>query len=321
MSLVRIKLMKLKFWGVRGSIPTPMTSQKLMSKIQSIVQQISVSDLESVYTREKFISNLPKWLTSTVGGNSSCVELKISDDEVFIFDAGTGIRELGKELISKKDLKIHIFLSHFHWDHIQGLPFFDPLYNPNFEIHFYSVVENFQQLLTEQMKAPFFPVEFSSISKNFKFHHIQEGEEFTISNHKINTKQMFHPNGCVAFSVTNSDGKKFIFATDSELKSKDFEITEKNKNFFDNTDVLVLDAQYTVEEAAQKENWGHSTFCYAIDFASTWKVKKLFLYHHEPSYDDKKVFSILESAKWYASYSVQNKIQVELALEGFEEEI
>ena len=94
--------MKLKFWGVRGSIPSPLSSRRLMSKIQAIVQQISVSDLQSMDTREKFISKLPKWLTSTVGGNSPCVELSVFDNEIFIFDAGSGIRELGKELINKK---------------------------------------------------------------------------------------------------------------------------------------------------------------------------------------------------------------------------
>ena len=85
---------------------------------------------------------------------------------------------------------------------------------------------------------------------------------------------MFHPGGSVAYSIINPEGKKLIFATDVELKSKDFELNDKNRNFFDNADVLVLDAQYTVEEASQKENWGHSTFCFAIDFASLWNVKK-----------------------------------------------
>ena len=313
--------MRYKFWGVRGSVPTSLSSDKLMSKIHSILQQISISDLESLTSREKFISSLPKWITSTVGGNTTCFEVGVSEKDVFIFDAGTGIRELGKKLISEKNLKIHIFISHFHWDHIQGLPFFDPLYNPNFEIHFYSVVNNFKQLLCEQMRSPFFPVEFSSMMNNLHFHQIEEGCEFLVSNHKINTKRMFHPGGSVAFSVINPEGKKLIFATDVELKSKDFELTDENRNFFENTDVLVLDAQYTVEEAAQKENWGHSTFCFAIDFASLWNVKKIFLFHHEPNYDDKKIFTILDSAIWYANYSIPNKIQVELAIEGFEDEV
>ena len=127
-------------------------------------------------SREKFISNLPRWITSTVGGNTSCFEVGASESDVFIFDAGTGIRELGKKLISEKNLKIHIFISHFHWDHIQGLPFFDPIYNPNFEIHFYSVVNNFKQLFCEQMRSPFFPVEFSSLINNFHFHQIEDNK-------------------------------------------------------------------------------------------------------------------------------------------------
>ena len=146
--------MFIQFWGVRGSLPTPLSPEKLKSKISAIVQRITPADLESADSRELFIRNLPDTLISTVGGNTACVELVNSTGTEFILDAGSGIRLLGKKLAKAKTNVIHIFLSHFHWDHIQGIPFFDPIYNPNVEIHFYYPGDKIKEYLSEQMKSP-----------------------------------------------------------------------------------------------------------------------------------------------------------------------
>lgn len=315
--------MKIKFWGVRGSIPTPITTSRLISKIQAVVQRITENDIATQDSRERFIATLPKWISETVGGNSACVELRPNDKSVFILDCGSGLRPLGKELAKEKITKFHIFLSHFHWDHIQGLPFFDPIFNPNAEIHFYSPKPYMREVLFEkQIIPPMFPIDFEKgCTKNLFFHQIEEGKEFQIDNCRINTKKMFHPNDSYAYSFINEEGKKFIYATDAELRTEDYEIKDDNKAFFENTDVLVLDSQYTLEEAVQKQNWGHSAFCYAVDFAALWNTKKLFLYHHEPLYDDKKIYAILDSAKYYAKYTVKYPLDVELAVEEVSVEI
>lgn len=313
--------MQIRFWGVRGSIPTPLSPTQIQSKITAAIQRITLKDIESVDSKQRFLSSLPSWIFGTIGGNTSCVGYKNSVDTHIIFDAGTGIRGLGKTFDKSVNNEIHLLLSHYHWDHIQGLPFFDPIYWPNTTMHIYSPDESAPFFLREQMKQPFYPVQYdTAFTKNIIYHKIEPGIKFFINSTEISCKKMSHPGSSYSYSVYEN-GKKFIYATDVELNATDFEKTKENTDFFQNADVLILDSQYTVEEAAEKENWGHSAFCYAIDFASTWNISTLYLYHHEPTYDDRKVHSILQAGQWYSDYIDKGKVSVRLATEDTEIEI
>lgn len=307
--------MRVDFWGVRGSIPTPLTTEQIQAKIQAVVQRISVQDLKNQDSRQAFLDNLPSWLNGTVGGNTSCVSITNEKGTNFILDAGSGIRLLGKNPIAKNQKVFHIFFSHFHWDHIQGLPFFDPFFNPNVQLHFYSPKENLKVWLEDQCKSPYFPVDMKKMNqKNMFFHTIKEDEPLIIDNTKISCKQMFHPDDSFSFSFEEL-GKKIIYATDVELKQNIFS-NNAFLTFFNNADLLILDSQYTATEAVQKENWGHSSFSHALDFSSLCNIKKLFLFHHEPMYDDKKLYSILNNTKMYADYSNSKITFIDLAKEG-----
>ena len=307
--------MYLKFWGVRGSLPTPLSPMQIRSKIAAVIQRITANDIKSVDAKERFLDSLPEWLTSTVGGNTACVQIRNSAGTDFILDAGTGIRLLGKKLASEKKTVYHIFLSHYHWDHIQGLPFFDPIYNPASEFHFYIPENCTYEVLKEQMEQPCFPVSLDSCTKQMTFHNIDTGVPFEIDGTKINSCRMSHPGNSYAYSF-EENGRKIIYATDVELQNRDYSDDYENADFFKNADVLILDAQYTVEEAFVKENWGHSPFSRAIDFAAKWNVKNLFLFHHDPTYDDKKIDSILQSARWYLDYIERPDIKVFIAGEN-----
>lgn len=300
---------------MRGSLPAPLSDSQIKEKIDEVVSRITFDDLASDESRKKFLQNLPPYLYGTAGGNTPCVELSSDENEKIIFDAGTGIRLLGKEGDAPSDFHYNLIFSHFHWDHIQGLPFFDAVYNPNFIFDVYSPFPEMEKYLSDQMKNPYYPVNFDSIAKNFRFHLAEEGKEFSVGNMNLSCIKMSHPGNSYSYSVSQN-GKKFVYATDVELKEKDFVQTPERAAVFQNADVLVLDAQYTVEEAMRKENWGHSAFCYGIDFASAWNIKKLFLFHHEPTYDDRKLNKILDSAKWYADYATDGEVEVHLAVEG-----
>ncbi len=317
--------MRVKFWGVRGSIAAPLTPDRVRSKIAAVVQRISVKDLESQDSREKFLASLPEWLFGTVGSNTACVEVETNDGQHLIFDAGSGLRELGIDFMKRPDYATnggntyHIFLSHFHWDHIQGIPFFNPAYDSRNTIVFHSPRKNLKKFLEGQMRSPYFPI--TMLGKNgfrakVEFDHIKQEEKFReLGPIKIGWNRVHHPCGCVAYSVLE-DGKKMIFSTDTELRRKDFVRSERNLEFYMNADLFIIDAQYTLNEAILKEGWGHSTFSVVIDFASSWDVKSVVLFHHEPTYSDRKIFSIKKNAEWYMRKTCKKQMELFVAQEG-----
>lgn len=312
--------MKIRFWGVRGSIPTPMSSENLKSKISSAVQRIKPEDLVSQDSRELFLAKLPDYLFTTVGGNTSCVEVESSRNVRIIFDGGTGIRELGMSIAAKrKPSDNHIFFSHFHWDHIQGLPFFAPSFDPESSICFYSPNPEFRRLLEKQMQPPFFPVTMDVIRAKKEFI-VLDGSMVRIGDIEISYRQMNHPGGCYSYMVREKNNK-LIYSTDTELVQSDFEHTAENSEYFGDADAMIIDAQYTLGEAIEKYNWGHSSFSMAADFAANWGIKRIILFHHEPSYTDRKIFNIFTSAEWYIDHMEGKRVEVILAREGMELEI
>lgn len=310
--------MKINFWGVRGSIPTPTTPSRIKSKISAILEQVTPEDIVSPESRERFLAGLPPWLFGTVGGNSPCVSVSFNEGkEMIVFDCGSGLRELGIAQIAEKQKtsSYHVFFSHFHWDHLQGLPFFAPAYSPAVNMDFYSPVPGIQGILSGQMAPPYFPVHLDVMGSNKTYHYMEKG--VNISGHIITHKKMNHPGDSYAYCV-NDNGKRFIYATDTELQAGDFIKNEENTAFFNNADMIVIDCQYTLGEAIEKYNWGHSAFSLAVDFAANWNIKHMVMFHHDPTYDDHKLYGILQSAKWYLDRMNLKGIELTLAYEGLE---
>ncbi len=318
--------MRIHFWGVRGSIPSPMSSLQIQNRIAAVVQRITPKDIESADTREKFLSSLPEWIFGTVGGNTSCVELENSCGECIIFDAGSGLRELSLSLRQRPGFSaggrvFHIFFSHFHWDHIQGIPFFSQAFDPRNHLIFYSTNPDLERILCDQMKQPYFPVPMigpGGFRAKIDFIHLVDPEiPVVIGDSKISWLQVNHPGGCVAYKVTEND-TRFVYSTDTELTRDDFLDTPENKSFFSGADVLVLDSQYTMGEAIEKNGWGHSAFSLSVDLALKWEVKNLVLFHHEPTYSDKKIYTLRQSAEWYREYAGTRLVNIYVAREGLE---
>lgn len=312
--------MKIRFWGVRGSLPTPLTPAQLKSKISSITQRIGADDIATQEARERFLARLPDYLFSTVGGNTACVELVTGENCRIVFDAGTGIRNLGQEILaSKKPCAVHLFMSHFHWDHLQGLPFFGPAFDPQSFMTFYSPNPDLKAIMEGQMRQPYFPIGMDAMGANKEFVHLK-GDGVKIGEVRVHYRSMSHPGGCYSYAVEEA-GKKVIYSTDTELDAKDFDRSPENERYFADADALIIDAQYTLGEAIEKQYWGHSSFSLAADFAASWRIKRLILFHHEPNYSDKKIESILKSAEWYLSHMRGPRTSVILAREGLELEV
>jgi phosphoribosyl 1,2-cyclic phosphodiesterase len=310
--------MQVHFWGVRGSLPAPQVPSQIKSKISAILERLTPEDIASPESRERFLSGLPPWLFGTVGGNSPCVALRLDDrEEVIVFDAGSGIRELGISMGKEKPKpqQYHVFFSHFHWDHIQGLPFFNPAYDPSAAVDFYSPKPNMETTLHGQMTSPYFPVHMESMGARKTFHTLTE--PVRIGGALVSYKKMNHPGDSYSYKVY--DGKcSFIYATDTELSAADFIKNEENTAYFAGADLIVIDSQYTLGEAIEKYNWGHSAFSLAVDFAANWGIKHMVLFHHDPTYDDRKLFNILQSARWYTERMNIKGIKLTLAMEGME---
>lgn len=311
--------MKVKFWGVRGSIPTPLTQSQLKSRIAAAVARVQPSDLESAETREAFLAKLPPYIFGTVGGNTTCLSIHVRNTPLVIIDAGSGIRELAA-MVSRQPEQIrefHIFFTHFHWDHLQGLPFFSPAgYNKDNTIHFYSPKENLEEIIRGQMVPPYFPVDLDAMASAKRYIHLRSHES-RLGELEIHWKNMRHPGGSVAYRMSHK-GKSMIFSTDTELSPEDFKRTPENCRFFENTDLLILDSQYTLGEAIEKYDWGHTSYSMAVDFAAEWNIKNLVLFHHEPLYNDRKIFGMLNSAEWYRARLGKKQFRVMLAVEGME---
>ncbi|MBN2535332.1 MAG: MBL fold metallo-hydrolase [Spirochaetales bacterium] len=310
--------MLVKFWGVRGSIPTPLTSQQVKNRIASVLQRVKPDDLISPESKEIFLSTLPEDIFGTVGGNTTCIEVITKNPICLIFDAGTGLRELGNYYArEKKEVnEFHIFFTHFHWDHIQGIPFFAPFFNKKNSIYFYSPVPQFETYLKDQMKFPYFPIEMGFLAARIHFIEL-EGREKKIKDSVIAWRRMKHPGGCFSYKVS-SNGKSTIVATDSEITEKEFKQIDENISFFKDADMLILDSQYTLTEHINKIDWGHSSYSMDVDLASVWKVKNLVLFHHEPLYNDKKIMSIERLSRWYLNHLKNKNINIIIAIEGKE---
>ena len=260
--------MRVKFWGVRGSTPTPQPENM------------------------------------RYGGNTSCVEVRVGE-QLYIFDCGTGFRVLGQQLRDefgekKLPLSAHVFVSHFHWDHIQGIPFFRPLYDradSQFLFHCSSRTRSLKQVMDEQMASPYFPVNLSQMQAQQKFYDIDSGRLNLENGVQIQTSWLNHPQGCMGFRMETKDGV-MVYATDNEPGDAAFD--KSVRKLAEGADVLIYDAQYLPEEyAAEKRGWGHSHWREAVNVVMESGAKELVLFHHDPDHTDVIIDKIVHDARNY----------------------
>ena len=314
-------LMKVKFWGVRGSIPTPPTSEQIRHKFLRIIDHLPTNIRKNPTEIKKYILSLSYLEAGLIGGNTSCVEIR-ADNKILIFDMGSGLRALGNYLVkneqNKNGLDLHIFISHTHWDHIMGFPYFTPAFFPNNKITFYSPHPDIKERLEIQQDSRFFPVSLEHMLAKKEFIQLQPKTSITLGKVKISNYPLYHPGGSYGYRI-DWDGKSVVYATDSEYKNLDRESTKHYIDFFRGANLLIFDAQYTFEEAIHKEDWGHSSALIAVEFAVEAGVKKLALFHHEPERDDFEINDILKKSRDFKKINFPNEIlDIFLAMEELE---
>lgn len=309
--------MLIRLWGVRGSIPTPPTTAQYREKLRHVLKLASGKHFDSDTEADAFIGGLDDSLKYLLGGNTTCVEVMAADTR-FIFDMGSGIRELGNCMLQSRDPlnEMHVFMSHTHWDHIQGWPFFKPAYMPKYKINFYSPHGNFEQRLSEQQEFKFFPVALNFMASQKEFKDFPPDSSIEINGVKITNIELHHPGKSYGYRVEHG-GKVFIFATDSEYNNFTTQKFQKFIRFFQDADLLVFDAQYSFDQEMQRVDWGHSSAFVGVDLAIQSNVKRLILFHHEPDNDDfqiRKLFNL--SISYLHDNYPGNELEVYLAREG-----
>jgi len=264
--------MKFKFWGVRGSIATPGPS------------------------------------TVIYGGNTTCIEIRTDNDELIILDAGTGIHRLAQELLKQASINAHIFMTHTHWDHIQGLPFFSPIFIAGNQIKIYGGLDpvtgqGIERALNVQLQYSYFPIREVELNASIEYKTIKPGELITIGSATITPILLNHPVLNLGYRI-DCDGKSIFFTGDYEPLYNIYQANNREyanyQSFIDekqqeitlavkDVDALIVDSSYTTVEYISKKGWGHGTYDSAIRLASLANAKKLFFTHHEPTRSDKQL--------------------------------
>jgi len=291
----------VKFWGVRGSIPAP--------------------SAETVF----------------YGGNTPCVEIRVND-HIIVLDAGTGLRRLGlslKQEFQERPIHLDLLITHTHWDHIQGFPFFLPAYDPKNKITIYGyegATQGLQSTLSSQMESPYFPISMQQMPSHLVIRELKE-MKFEVAGMTVTACFVNHPGICVGYRVHTPAGS-ICYLPDVELFRRlrdrwknetgpaqdhdtDF-VPEQDQGlveFIRNADVLILDSQYDAEEYEQHTGWGHSCVEDSVAFALHAGVKRLFLFHHDPDHTDDHVSKMVAEARKMAAQR-QSSLIIEGAREG-----
>lgn len=317
--------MYIKFWGTRGSIPTPTSSETIKFKIRQALEGAAGLNLSDPAVIERYIRRLPFTIQGTAGGNTPCLEVR-SGDDILIIDAGSGIRLLGQQLLDEGfaagNRKANILMTHTHWDHIQGFPFFRPVFIPNNHFTFYSPFDNLSERLYKQQVSEFFPVPVSYMSATLDFKEIEPEKWHQIGKFRVYPMILSHPGQAYGYRI--EDGEScLVCASDSEYKRVDPTSTEKYVDFFNEADLLIFDAQYNLTEALDRPDWGHSTPMMGAEFAYRARVKRLALFHHDPASNDDKIWAGKEQAEGYLVHRYPNYTgcQVIVAHDGLSIEI
>lgn len=231
------------------------------------------------------------------GGDTTCVEVTSRDGDVIILDAGTGMRRLGNKLLAEGKRSCSLLLTHAHWDHLMGFPFFKPIYMKGTKISLYGcayVQESVKHMISQAMVAPYFPVDFGQLAAEFEFHGVCE-QGFSIGPVQVTTIQLSHPNQGLGYRFTE-DGKSFVFLTDNELTMlhpggatfKDY------LRFSEGADLLIHDAEYTQEQYQLTKGWGHSVYTDALRLAQEAGAKQFGLFHINQERSDKDMDRIVD---------------------------
>ncbi len=290
--------MKATFWGTRGSLPAPLNARAVERKIVNALVKGASADLSTLERAQAFCTNELRFAEArTYGGNTSCVQIDTGGSEYLLCDLGSGVREFSLTALGKhgpaKPQTYHVLVSHVHWDHIMGFPFFVPAFIPGNKIKLYSCHAHLEQAIRGQNKGPCFPVEFEKLGAAIEFHTLVPERRYEIAGTTVTGFEQLHGNDSYGYRI-EKDGKSVVYSTDAEHKPENAVEMGRAAAFFRGADLVIFDAMYSLAESISvKEDWGHSSNILGVELCQMAGAKRLALFHHEPVNDDERIDAIL----------------------------
>ena len=314
---------RVRFWGTRGSLPVALTAAGVRAKLAAALRDAAGRRFASDAELERYLDGLAFPIAGTYGGHTSCVELETGNGDYVLCDLGSGARPFAQAAIARHGpdapQRYHVFLSHLHWDHIMGLPFFVPAFNEGNEIRIYGGHNDIEGALRRQQKKPSFPVEMSIMKATLEFTRLEPGPVHEIAGLSVSLMRQRHGGDSYGYRFS-ANGRTVVYTTDSEHRLVDPAETERFVALFRDADLVIFDAMYSLAESISvKADWGHSSNIVGVDLCHLARVKHLCLFHHEPAHDDATIDQILHETRRYEEISRTGApLQVSAAYDGLE---
>lgn len=293
---------RVRFWGTRGSIPVALTADGVRHKIVAALRGASGRTFASDAEAGAYVDSLAFADRATFGGHSPCVEIETGGPDFVICDLGSGVRPFGQAALARDGggpRTYHVFLSHVHWDHIMGLPFFTPAYIPGNRVVVYGGHAHLEAALRRQQEQPSFPVDFSTFRADISFVRLEPGIVHEVAGMRVTLKLQRHAGDSYGFRF-ESGGKSVVYSTDSEHDLGNRRETDGFVDFFRGADVVIFDAMYSLADAISvKADWGHSSNIAGVELCHAAGVKHLCMFHHEPAFDDASIARVLADTRRY----------------------
>jgi len=290
----------VRFWGTRGSLPVALTAADVRKKLLLALRAARGRTLDAESDLESILADLPFAAAATYGGHSSCVQLETGGPDYFVCDMGSGLRPFGQAATARRNgaaQTFHIFMSHVHWDHIMGLPFFVPAFIPGNRVVIYGCHEELEAALRRQQERPSFPVDFSIFGADLEFVRLVPGETREIAGVAVTPMLQRHAGDSYGYRF-ESEGKSVVYSTDSEHPLAQPEHVERFVRFFREADLVIFDGMYSLADAISvKADWGHSSNIVGVELCQMAEARHLCLFHHEPVFDDAAIDAVLAETR------------------------
>jgi phosphoribosyl 1,2-cyclic phosphodiesterase len=313
----------IRFWGTRGSLPIALTADAVRKKMIAALRGASGRTFASESEIEAYVDTLGMAVAGTYGGHSPCVEIETGGSEYVLCDLGTGVRPFAQRALKRHGAAspqtYHIFMSHVHWDHIMGFPFFTPAYIKGNRIRIYGAHAVLEEAFRRQQAAPSFPVDFSALSASIEFIHLEPGQSHGVAGLDVSLMLQEHSGDSYGYRFS-SEGKTVIYTTDSEHKLTDVAETKRFVEFFRGADLVIFDAMYSLTDSISiRADWGHSSNIVGVELCHMAGVRHLCLFHHEPVSSDETIAKLLVETQRYEEISrKENPLLVTAAYDGME---